>query len=338
MRIESGESMGLRTLVRAADRMGTVMGRSMGSGAVLAPLIREGLSVVLPALERQAVVHVGQEYELAPDVRIVFGSKEALRQRKRRTDSTHHKRDNNGVKQGYKDGVNGVTSGFPPDPLSSSPILTVSDPNPELPPSDSSPEKLTGKARVRAPKKEKGAVFVPDEWVPTPSHQAFAGKHGLDLELEAIAFRGRFDGVPVVSVNGRFTTWLANQARWSKERNGTANGTAKRDNGVTNWDAKLDAYEADLERASKERVASGTQSLPLWFSKKWRDTERMDRACMARVKAGDDSAPPGEVEHEARRAPAHRVFDREPQQQPMALGDVMAAAKLAQRAARRGSL
>src|SRR5690606_3004107 len=61
---------------------------------------------------------------------------------------------------------------------------------------------------------------IPPEWKPTEAHREFAAKHGLDVELEAIGFRGHFDGKLVASPNGRFTTWLANQVRWNRSRSG----------------------------------------------------------------------------------------------------------------------
>lgn len=68
---------------------------------------------------------------------------------------------------------------------------------------------------------------MPPDWQPTEAHRAFAAKHGLDVELEATGFRGHYEGQRVLSWNGRFVTWLANQAKWNRERGPRkANGRA----------------------------------------------------------------------------------------------------------------
>lgn len=121
------------------------MGRSLGAGKALAALIRVELDLVLSAVERQPSVHVGLEYILAPDVRLVFGSREAVRQVKHRAAKRHRKRDNtvvNTVVENVAKSVTGASSETL-DLYSSS----GSDPDPlRLP--DSSPENLTGNARV----------------------------------------------------------------------------------------------------------------------------------------------------------------------------------------------
>src|SRR5690606_28509260 len=59
---------------------------------------------------------------------------------------------------------------------------------------------------------------IPTDWQPTEAHRSLASKHGLDVELEALGFRGYFEGKLVASPNGRFTTWLTNQAKWNRQR------------------------------------------------------------------------------------------------------------------------
>ena len=55
-------------------------------------------------------------------------------------------------------------------------------------------------------------------------HRAFANQYGLALELEVVAFLGHYEKKKVASPNGRFSTWLANQAKWNL---GRGNGRTK---------------------------------------------------------------------------------------------------------------
>lgn len=80
---------------------------------------------------------------------------------------------------------------------------------------DGSPTKEAKPKRTRAKAVE---VALPADWTPTDAHRAFAAEHGLALELEAVAFKGHYEGRTAVSWNGRFATWLANQAKWNRER------------------------------------------------------------------------------------------------------------------------
>jgi hypothetical protein len=61
---------------------------------------------------------------------------------------------------------------------------------------------------------------LPSTWIPTQAHGEFANKHGLDLELEAIKFRGHAEakGRLAKSWNGAFTTWLGNAVSFAAER------------------------------------------------------------------------------------------------------------------------
>lgn len=82
--------------------------------------------------------------------------------------------------------------------------------------------KRSGRSKGQAPAK---LVPIPDDFQPTESHRAFAAKHGIDLELEVIGFKGHYENQRVASPNGRFTTWLTNQAKWNKQRrSGGRNG------------------------------------------------------------------------------------------------------------------
>ncbi len=59
---------------------------------------------------------------------------------------------------------------------------------------------------------------IPDSWQPSQAHKTFAQEHELDLDLEAIKFRGYFEGREVASPNGRFATWLATALQHKRER------------------------------------------------------------------------------------------------------------------------
>ncbi len=69
------------------------------------------------------------------------------------------------------------------------------------------------------------ASFFRCSWKPTEQHAAYAAKHGLQLELEVDSSRGWAEGRTAVSWNGTFSTRLANQAKWNRERgNGVRKG------------------------------------------------------------------------------------------------------------------
>jgi len=70
----------------------------------------------------------------------------------------------------------------------------------------------------RRKRKHQPETALPPDWQPTEAHQAYAAKHGLQFELELDSFRGWAEGRTVVSWNGTFTTRLANQAKWNRER------------------------------------------------------------------------------------------------------------------------
>ena len=61
---------------------------------------------------------------------------------------------------------------------------------------------------------------LPADWQPTEAHRDLAGTHGLDVALEAAAFRGHAEAKDrrAASWNGAFSTWLANQVRWNQQR------------------------------------------------------------------------------------------------------------------------
>jgi hypothetical protein len=100
-----------------------------------------------------------------------------------------------------------------------------------------------GKGKPTAPAPAK-LVPIPDDFQPTESHRAFAAKHGIDLELEVIGFKGHFENQRVASPNGRFTTWLTNQAKWNKQRSGGArNGAVTLQRGGTIREGKADWAE-----------------------------------------------------------------------------------------------
>jgi len=59
---------------------------------------------------------------------------------------------------------------------------------------------------------------MPVDWQPTEAHRKYAAKHGLQFQFELDSFRGWAEGRTAVSWNGTFTTRLANQAKWNRER------------------------------------------------------------------------------------------------------------------------
>jgi hypothetical protein len=81
--------------------------------------------------------------------------------------------------------------------------------------------------RKRAKRPAAPETPLPPDWQPTEAHRAYATKHGLDVVLEADSMRGWADGRTAVSWNGTFTTRLANQAKWNRQRGtgGGRNGT-----------------------------------------------------------------------------------------------------------------
>lgn len=106
-----------------------------------------------------------------------------------------------------------------------------------------SPTKGTRKVReVKIPR--------PVDWAPTEAHKAFAMKHRLDLELEVKSFDGWAEGRMAVSWNGTFTTRLANQAKWNRERvSGARQGFVRQTGGTVtegnrNWIDEDTAAEA----------------------------------------------------------------------------------------------
>ncbi len=82
-------------------------------------------------------------------------------------------------------------------------------------------EAATPPRKARASKPE---TTLPVDWQPTEAHRAFAAQHGLALELEVVGFKGHFDGRTSASWNGRFATWLSNQAKWNRQRGSSRRG------------------------------------------------------------------------------------------------------------------
>lgn len=109
------------------------------------------------------------------------------------------------------------------------------------------PKKEPSRDRAR---KSKRAAPVPGDWEPTEQHRAFATKHGLDLDLEAIKFRGHWDGKSLTSVNGAFSKWLANAVTYAKRD--AARGTA--------WPMRA---AAPISPASEHLADSAAE--PLWL-------------------------------------------------------------------------
>ncbi len=105
----------------------------------------------------------------------------------------------------------------------------------------------------RSPTKasQKRETDLPSDWSPTKDHREFAAAHGLDVELEVVGFRGHFEGRKAISWNGRFATWLANQAKWKRERSGvhsTITRRVQRDSGFSLAD-KIRTQEAISDAA-----------------------------------------------------------------------------------------
>ena len=83
----------------------------------------------------------------------------------------------------------------------------------DSPPTEGPPKRKRKRQRPTAQE-----VPFPANWQPTEAHRDYATRHGLQLELEVDSFRGWAEGRTTVSWNGTFTTRLANQAKWNRER------------------------------------------------------------------------------------------------------------------------
>jgi hypothetical protein len=95
------------------------------------------------------------------------------------------------------------------------------------------PTKGVRKARARSQSK----TALPADWQPSEAHREYAKKHGLQLDLEVDAFKGHADGLTALSWNGKFTTWLANQAKWNRQRrNGRGKAVVQRGGTVREGD------------------------------------------------------------------------------------------------------
>jgi hypothetical protein len=81
-----------------------------------------------------------------------------------------------------------------------------------------SPPTKADRAKAKPKKAKAVGTPLPADWKPSEAHEAYAKQRGIDLELTADAFRGNCDGKTAVSWNGRFSTWLANEAKWAKHR------------------------------------------------------------------------------------------------------------------------
>jgi hypothetical protein len=81
---------------------------------------------------------------------------------------------------------------------------------------DGSPKEGVPKPKRKSSKASE--THLPLDWQPTEANRAFAKQYGLDVELELVGFRGHYEGRSAVSWPGRFTTWLANQAKWNRQR------------------------------------------------------------------------------------------------------------------------
>lgn len=74
------------------------------------------------------------------------------------------------------------------------------------------------KGARKAKRSKQPEIPLPTDWQPTEAHRAYAAKHGLSIDFEVDSFKGWADGRAQVSWNGTFTTRLANQAKWNRER------------------------------------------------------------------------------------------------------------------------
>lgn len=77
------------------------------------------------------------------------------------------------------------------------------------------------RARAPASKAQVGEHPLPADWEPTEAHRSFAASRGIDLEAEVFGFRGWAEGKVAVKWNGVFSTRLANNVKWAKERGET---------------------------------------------------------------------------------------------------------------------
>lgn len=127
--------------------------------------------------------------------------------------------------------ANDKSASQPPSAQAEAEAEADQDP-PLIPPEGGTPTK----ARKRKP----NATTRPEDWKPTKAHQDHAALHGLDVELEASAFRSHHDskGSVFVSWEAAFSTWLSNQVRWNKQR-GTGGPVVQRGGrirtGQTGW-------------------------------------------------------------------------------------------------------
>jgi hypothetical protein len=79
--------------------------------------------------------------------------------------------------------------------------------------------KRNGRSKRNKPKSAPApATPLPPDWQPTEAHRKYAENHGLDLELEVDSLKGWAEGRTQISWNGTFSTRLANQAKWNKQR------------------------------------------------------------------------------------------------------------------------
>lgn len=89
---------------------------------------------------------------------------------------------------------------------------------------------MFGGVVAEKPKRRKPALEVPlpADWRPTEIHEAFAKKHGLDLETEVFSFKGWAENKTRSGWNGTFSTRLANSVKWAGERKSVAATNAAR--------------------------------------------------------------------------------------------------------------
>jgi hypothetical protein len=113
----------------------------------------------------------------------------------------------------------GVMAGCHPSDGRVSHYLPINCP-PDLPTICQGTKRPPNQPKKRSPAKGPALTERPPDWAPTRAHRDYADRHGLDVDLCVDAFRGHHQakGSRFASWDGAFTTWLANEAKWKRER------------------------------------------------------------------------------------------------------------------------
>lgn len=171
------------------------------TGAELVALLESQLA----GLRLLARVPVG-EFVISDDVRIVVGSRNAVRQQKHRDAAsvTQALRKRNGKRY---ENVTSALRNLPHTPSEHS-NLSVSDPDPEFSLPDSSEENLTGSSGRARRAKPRRWTRVPADWEPSADHVGIAAAEGVDYPRELAKFRDHEFAKPRSDADAAFRNWL----------------------------------------------------------------------------------------------------------------------------------